>query len=136
MNASIRTSSRPTFVQIAVAIAGAVYLFTGVFLMFAPAWFFDTFGKFPPFNRHYMGDLGSFLLPLGIGLLVAAGEPRRYRGLIGVAAVGSLIHAGNHLYADLTAGQIPPYFLQTTLPLLVLASLLIVAWIGLRRASA
>ncbi len=117
-----------TFAQIVVAIGGAVNLFAGALLLLAPAWFFDTIGNFPPFNRHYMGDAGAFLLPLGIGLLVAARDPRRHRGLIGVAALGSLLHVGNHLYDDFVAGQAAAHFARETLPLLALAVLLIVVY--------
>jgi hypothetical protein len=63
------------FTQMVVGLAGVAYLLTGIALLFAPAWFFLAIGHFLPFNRHYEGDLGSFLLPLGIGLLVAARDP-------------------------------------------------------------
>jgi hypothetical protein len=36
-----------------------------------PLWFFTTIGTFPPFNRHYTGDIGAFQLALGAGLLLA-----------------------------------------------------------------
>ena len=125
-----------TFTRIVVAIAGAVNLFTGALLLLAPAWFFDAIGHFPPFNRHYMGDVGAFLLPLGVGLLIAARDPYRHRGLIGVAAVGSLLHVGNHLYDDIVAGQAAAHFVRETLPLLALAVLLIVVYRNLGSQAA
>ena len=51
-----------------------------------------------PFNRHYAGDLGAFLLPLGLALLVAARQPSRHLLLVGMAAGASLLHALNHRY--------------------------------------
>jgi len=130
-----QTSSRLTFAQIVVAIAGAVNLIAGAMLLLAPAWFFEAIGNFPPFNRHYMGDVGAFLLPLGVGLMIAAADPHRHRGLIGVAAAGSLLHVGNHLYDDFVIGQSSAHFVSETLPLLVLAILLIVAYGRLKVAA-
>ena len=55
------------FVRAILITAGIFYTFTGLALLLAPTWFFDTIGNFPPFNRHYMGDLGAFLLPWAWG---------------------------------------------------------------------
>ena len=117
-----------TFAQIVVTIGGVLNVAAGAALLFAPTWFFDSIGHFPPFNRHYLGDVGAFLLPIGVGLLIAARHPQRQRALIGVAAAGSLLHAGNHLYDDIVAGQAATHFLPETLPLLLLAILLLVAY--------
>ena len=48
-------------VQWVVALSGAGYTLTGLSQLFAPRWFFENIGKFPPFNRHYVGDLGAFI---------------------------------------------------------------------------
>jgi hypothetical protein len=77
---------------------GVVYVAIGLALIAAPEWFFTSIGAFPPFNRHYEGDLGSFLLPLGAGFLYAARNPAQNVGLLGVAAAGGLLHALNHVY--------------------------------------
>src|SRR5712691_8523067 len=92
------TTPYTRFSHFVVGLAGLAYLLTGIALLFAPVWFFQTIGHFPPFNRHYEGDLGSFLLPLGVGLLVAARAPLKHIWVIRVAALGSLLHAGNHMY--------------------------------------
>ena len=114
------------FAQIVVGLAGVFYLLTGIALLFAPVWFFQTIGHFPPFNRHYERDLGSFLLPLGVGLLVAARNPARHIWVIRVAALGSLLHAGNHVY-DAVFGSAPiSVWLSEVVPLLALALVLIV----------
>ena len=122
------------FAQIVVGLAGVAYLLIGIALLFAPVWFFLAIGDFPPFNRHYEGDLGSFLLPLGIGLLVAARNPARNIWVIRVAALGSLLHVGNHIY-DALYYATPPNsesFVQVVL-LLVLALLLMAVSIRVPR---
>jgi len=130
MNAS---SSRLLFIRAAILLNALNYLLVGLALIFAPQWFFDNIGNFPPFNRHYSGDLGTFLLPLGIGLLWAARDPARHLGLIGVALAGGWLHVLNHLSDDLTAAALSPQFFSNTLPLLALAVLLSTAYAALLR---
>ncbi len=127
------TFSRLAWTRALVAFSGIFYLLTGLTQLIAPVWFYDNIGTLPPFNRHYIGDLGSFLLPLGIGLLVAAKNPRAHRLLVGVAALGGLLHTVNHLYDELASplGQVP---LQSPLLLLFALSLALV-WFTERQSK-
>ncbi len=90
--------------QILIAALGVVNTATGLALVFAPQWFFENIGNYPPFNRHYEGDLGAFVIASGIGLLWAARDPRKYRALIGIALLSSALHLVNHVYDDLLIG--------------------------------
>jgi uncharacterized membrane protein len=111
-----------------VALSGAGYTLTGLSQLFAPRWFFENIGNFPPFNRHYVGDLGAFILAMGLGLLVAARNPAQHRSLIGVVALGSVLHLLNHLYDDwLSADWSLGTALTQTLPLALVAAAL--AWV-------
>ncbi len=85
------------FAQIVVGVMGMVNSLTGVALIFFPLWFFQHIGTFPPFNQHYEGDLGAYMLAVGIGLLVATPVPENYPWVIRIAALASLLHAANHL---------------------------------------
>ncbi len=87
--------------QILVGALGVIHVAGGLALLFAPQWFFDNIGNYPPFNQHYMGDAGSFLTAIGVGLLWAARNPARYRALIGVALISNVLHLINHMYDDL-----------------------------------
>ncbi len=117
------------FAQGLVALMGVFYTATSVAQLFAPQWFFEHIGYFPPFNRHYVGDLGAFTMAMGVGLLFAAREPSAHRGLIGVVALGSIIHVLNHLYDDwLNAGL----SLTQTVPLALLALVMVMVWWRLR----
>ena len=115
-----------------VALAGVWYLLAGAALLVAPLWFYRTLGDFGPYNQHYEGDVGAFLLPLGLGLLLAARQPFKHPLLLWVGALGSLLHTLNHLYADLIGQPSVVHLLGTTLPLLLLAALLL--WVALRGA--
>jgi hypothetical protein len=132
MNASSMTQPRSSgiYTRTVVAITGLFYALAGLALLLAPAWFFNNVGAFPPFNRHYAGDLGTFLLPLGIGLLVAARDPARHRTLIGVITAASVLHFFNHLYDDLALGDMV-HLVRDSAPLLILALLLLAAFYGL-----
>ena len=112
-----------------VALVGGIfYIFVGLALLFAPVWFFETIGNFPPFNRHYMGDLGGFILPIGIGLLIAARDPARHWTLVGVVVAANVLHAINHIY-DAIIGQEPlTHWLVDTGPLLVFAIIFGIAY--------
>ena len=116
-------SRTPTAVIWLVFIAGLFYLLSGLALLALPQWFYANVGTFPPFNRHYAGDLGAFLLPIGIGLLLAARDPRRHRLLIGVVAAGNILHALNHLFDAILGQESLAHWLQDTVPLVLFGAL-------------
>ena len=116
--------------QLAVGLSAALYIFTGFALLAVPEWFYENIGHFPPYNRHFLGDVGAFTLPLGLGLLLAARAPGRHRLFIGVVALASVIHPLNHLYDDWHAGAwSAEHFLVETLPLLLVATAL--TWVAM-----
>src|SRR5258708_4564196 len=90
--------SRTNWIRIVVLGEGAFMLVTALALLFVPRLFYADIGDFGTYNQHYMGDAGAFSAALGIGLIIAARDPLRYRALIGIGVVGSLIHVANHLY--------------------------------------
>ena len=118
--------NKQAFVRAAVFAAGILNIVTGAALLFLPDWFFTNIGTFPPYNRHFLGDLGTATLPLGIALVWAARNPARHRLLIGFAALAALAHAVNHAYDDFIV--VAPDTAHQTLPLLVVAVVLLVAW--------
>lgn len=134
-NHSSLLPARLTWSRIIIGVAGLGYLSAGVVQLVAPQWFFENIGYFPPFNRHYLGDLGSFLLPLGIGLLVAARNPVAHRGLVGIGAAASVLHLLNHVYDDLGTSPILDHAAFELLPLFALAALMSMVWYRLAHNS-
>jgi len=126
-----RAAARPTIAQVVVAIAGMLHLVVGLAMLLAPMWFFVAIGTFPPFNRHYTGDMGAFQLALGAGLLFAARTPARQRLLIAIAAAGNLLHMLNHAYDALISHASLGYWLADTGPMLVLTLALLLVSAGL-----
>jgi hypothetical protein len=115
-----------------VTLAGIFYTATSLALLFAPVWFFQHIGGYPPYNRHYEGDLGAFLLPLGLALLFAARSLERHVELVRVAALGSALHAVNHVYDAILRGTAAEW-LGTVAPLTLFA--LALGWVALRSPS-
>ena len=102
-------------------------------LLLAPEWFYATFGEFPPFNRHYAGDAGAFLLPIGLGLLVAARDPKRFRAIVVLGLGASWLHALNHGYDALVhSGQGRASLLDAATIVGVAIALSLGAWLCLR----
>jgi hypothetical protein len=124
------TAARPSIAQVVVSLAGLAHLLVGLAMLLAPLWFFTTIGTFPPFNRHYTGDMGAFQLALGAGLLFAARAPARQRLLIGVAAAGNLVHMLNHAYDALISRAPLGFWLADSGPLLVLTLALLLVSAG------
>ena len=122
--------NRMLLTRLMVAVGGIFYALAGLALLVAPVWFFYNIGPFPPYNRHYEGDVGAFLLPLGVGLLWAARDPFAHRLLIRVAGAASLLHALNHVYDDAQAAVPVTHLLTDALPLVVFAVLLILTSLG------
>jgi len=85
---------------------GIYHSLAGVALLFFPVWFFQHIGPFPPFNQHYEGDLGAYVLAVGIGLLVATPLPENYPWVIRVGALASLLPAANHLAGALLSPSV------------------------------
>jgi len=117
------------WIRLLILVAGLNYVLTGLALLVAPTWFFENIGTFGSFNRHYLGDLGAFLLPMGIGLLVAAGQPHRHYVLIAVVAAGNIIHASNHIYDAILGQEDLAHWLSDTIPLIFFAVIfMLVFW--------
>lgn len=118
-------------VRFIVILNGVMGVLPGLALLFTPALFYNI-ADFAPYNQHFMGDAGAFSLTVGAMLLVAARNPLQYRAIIGLGALGNLLHVANHLYNDaVVQGWATPHIYTNTLPLAVLALLLVWAYIRL-----
>jgi hypothetical protein len=115
-------------IQLILVLSGFFYTLVGLTLIFLPTWFFTYIGDFPPFNRHYMGDNGAFILPLGLGLLVAARQPAAHRNIVLLTAVASLFHALNHAYDDWLVRSSLAHWFTETIPLLIFTGVLFLVY--------
>ncbi|MGH2602501.1 MAG: hypothetical protein ACRDJ9_24345, partial [Dehalococcoidia bacterium] len=72
------------FVVAVTVVAGLFMLVGGVWSFIWPANFYDQIALFPPYNRHFLHDVGAFQIGLGATLLLAL----RWRDSLFVALLG------------------------------------------------
>jgi hypothetical protein len=124
-----RPATRLGFARLVIGIAGVMHLAVGLLLLLAPYSYFMLIEHFPPYNRHDAGDLGAFQLPLGMGLLLAAREPSRYRVVVLMAAAANLLHTLNHIYERLISPTTLVYWIAEVGPLLLMALALMAVYV-------
>jgi hypothetical protein len=84
--------------RLAVGALAVFHLAEGLWMLVAPASFFDAIGRYGVENTHYVGDVGAFVLAYGIALLLAVGRPTWRAPLLAVGAAWYAVHALNHLF--------------------------------------
>jgi peptidoglycan/LPS O-acetylase OafA/YrhL len=116
----------------AILLVLAVYhLLLGALMFFAPGAFYDTLGKFPPENDHYIKDVATFYLALGAVFLVSVRRRSWRMPVLVFAALEYALHAVNHLVDVQKAGSDAvgwfDFFALAAIAL-VLAALASIAW--------
>jgi hypothetical protein len=82
----------------AILLVAAVYhLLLGAFMFFAPGGFYDSLGKFPPQNDHYIKDVATFYIALGVVFYISVRQRSWRTPVLVFAALEYAIHAINHL---------------------------------------
>jgi cytochrome bd-type quinol oxidase subunit 2 len=102
---SVNRSVRWT--RIVAVLAGVSFIGFGLWAMAGPESFFDALAHFEPYNRHFLQDIGAFLIGLGAVLVLAAIPSRADAlavGLTGVG-VGSVAHTVSHALGYDLGGQ-------------------------------
>ncbi len=108
------------FARIVAVIGGLTLAAFGAWAFLSPRSFFDTLAVFPPYNRHFIHDIGSFQIGLGVVLLLGAYlRDALFVALAGVS-VGSAVHVVSHVL-DRNIGGNP----ESDIPLLTALTLLL-----------
>ena len=84
-------------VRTGVLALGVVQLARGVWMAAAPRSFFDAIGGFGSFNDHYVRDVATIYLAIGVALVVAWRRPSWRVPVLAVAVLQYGFHAVNHL---------------------------------------
>lgn len=87
---------------------GAGQLLLGLALWLVPGTFFEEIGPYGARNDHYMADLATFYLALGVAALVALRRPSWRVPVIALALIEYVLHALNHL---IDVGEADPEWL-------------------------
>jgi hypothetical protein len=76
---------------------GAVQIAIGLMQWLLPGTFFEQVGPFGARNDHYLGDVATFYLALGVVLIVAARRPSWRIPVLALALIQYALHTLNHL---------------------------------------
>lgn len=109
------------FAGIAAVIGGISLVGFGLLAVFAPRTFYDTVAAWPPYNHHFVHDIGAFQIGLGAVLLLAL----RFRDALFVAlagtGLGAAIHALVHVIDRDLGGKATDPIVMALLAALLLA---------------
>jgi hypothetical protein len=112
--------------NLVVALFGLFTFALGVWAIADTSSFYENIAEFPPYNRHFLHDVGAFQMGLGAALLFAL----VWRGdavlaVLGGAAVGGVAHWAAHVADEEFGGRgSDPYTLGLIALLLVAAFLM------------
>ncbi|HVL88761.1 MAG TPA: hypothetical protein VM841_00855 [Actinomycetota bacterium] len=76
--------------------AGAVLAGLGLWAFFSPATFYE-FATYPPYNPHFIRDVGAFMTGLGAVLILAGFFADALTVALGGNTVGAAVHGISHL---------------------------------------
>jgi hypothetical protein len=112
-------------------VAAAYHLVLGAFMFFAPGPFYDSLGKFPPRNDHFVRDVSTFYVALGVVLYIASRRRSWRVPVLVFATLEYALHTIVHLIdVNKAATDARGWFAVFSLALLtlVLAALTTFAW--------
>ena len=104
-------TARAERVRTVLLALGLTQLGLGAFMALAPGTFFDTIADYGTRNDHYLRDLATFYLALGVVLMVAS-DRRSWRApVLAFAVIQYGLHTLNHLLdiGDADPGWIGPF---------------------------
>lgn len=111
------------------AAAGALFGLQGVWAFVVPRSFFDTLATFEPYNPHFVRDIGTIQIGVGVAAVVGALRVSAVvAGLSGLAAF-QVLHVASHVI-DRDAGGRPGFDIPA---LSLIAVLTLVALVIARR---
>jgi predicted anti-sigma-YlaC factor YlaD len=84
-------------VGIALLVAAATQLLPGILATVSPAAFYDTIASYPPQNSHFLRDVGSWQIALGLLSLFAWRRPALRAPVLWVLAVQYTLHTVSHV---------------------------------------
>ena len=89
--------SRLDLVDAVLLTVAAGQVLAGLLAFLTPRVFYDQVGPFPPENAHFVKDLGSWQVPLGLAALAAVRRPAWRVPMLGILAVHFAMHLVSHV---------------------------------------
>ena len=120
-----------TFVKVVTGLGAASYLGAGAWAFLAPRSFYDTLATFPPYNEHFLHDIGSFQIGLGAALLAALLTRDGIVVALAGSAAGGFVHFVSHVIdRDLGGSSTDPISLG-----MLVAAVALALWLRARSVS-
>jgi len=109
--------------NLVVAVFGVFTLSLGIWALADTTSFFDNIADWPPYNRHFIHDLGAFQIALGAALLFALiWQGDAVLAALGGGAIGATLHSIVHITDEEFGGSdVDPYLLGIVALILVVA---------------
>jgi hypothetical protein len=109
--------------NLVVAAFGLFTLGLGIWALADTSSFYDNIAEWPPYNRHFIHDLGAFQVALGAALLFALiWQGDAVLAALGGGAVGGTLHWVVHITDEKFGGRdADPYLLGLIALILVVA---------------
>jgi hypothetical protein len=86
-----------TVPRAAAIAAGLILTGVGLWAFFAARSFYDAVATYPPYNEHFLHDIGAFNLGLGAVLLLTLKWSDALLLALAGNAVGATFHAASHI---------------------------------------
>lgn len=108
---------------VAAAVVGVIFVGFGLWAVLDPRGFYDGVATWPPYNVHFVHDIGTFQVGIGSALLLALFRSDALFVALGAAALGQSVHAVMHI-TDARLGGKPadPAVMSTLAIFLVVAA--------------
>jgi hypothetical protein len=111
--------------RLATGVGAIFFLLPGAWALVDPTSFYDQVAPWPPYNEHFLHDIGAFQIGIGIALVVVLFGVRGNLAVLAGAASAASLHALSHVvdYGD-GGRSSDPYLLSVIAILLILALLI------------
>lgn len=108
-----------------VLIGGVFLAFTGAWALAAPESFYERAANWPPYNEHFLHDIGAF--QLGLAAVLAAAVLTRDGATVALSGVmiGSAFHAFSHFMDSGDGGRSSDPWVFAVFTLLFVAGLVL-----------
>ena len=84
--------------RLALGVLGVTQLAIGIWLAIDPDSFVDNVAPFGPADTHFLRDIATFQIGIGVALLAAVGRPTWRVPVLFAALAQTALHAINHLF--------------------------------------
>lgn len=112
------TDRAPRFIA---GLGGAFFVAFGAWAMASPMTFYERLAVWPPFNEHFIHDIGAFQVGLGLALVFALLEKDALLVALGAVGAGQFLHMVMHVMDRDLGGEASDPFVMGVLALALLA---------------